>query len=108
MEKIYAIIFFHEDHVREIPYCPIVFILGLEGLSALIRKTEELIGVHGVKVCRSAQPVSLLLFSDDCFIFCEASIAEAGHFRYLSCFPEEKSRQQVNLAKSSVSFTETL
>jgi len=90
------------------PLSPYLFILGLEGLSALFGQAEVLGGIHGIKVCRNAPPVSLLLFADDCFAFCEASVAEAGHLKTILRIFEEISGQQVNLAKSSTSFTKNI
>ncbi|GAU48756.1 hypothetical protein TSUD_185510 [Trifolium subterraneum] len=34
--------------------------------------------LHGVRICRGAPEVSHLLFADDCFLFCRASVAEAA------------------------------
>lgn len=90
------------------PLSPYLFILGMEGLSALLRKAERDGQLHGIKVCRAAPPVSHLLFADDCFIFCEACIADAMALKNILGVFESISGQKVNIAKSSVSFTENM
>lgn len=64
--------------------------------------------MHGIKICITAPPVRLLLFVDDCFVFCEASIEETSYLRTLFGIFEEVSGQKVNLAKSSSSFSRNL
>ena len=46
---------------------PYLFIIGVEGLSSLIKKAELDGSLHGCKVCRGAPIVSHLLFADDSF-----------------------------------------
>jgi hypothetical protein len=61
------------------PLSPYLFILAIEGLSALIKKSIGRGEIHGIKICRGAPLVSHLLFADDRFLFCRASITEAAH-----------------------------
>lgn len=47
------------------PLSPYLFIIGAEGLSALIRYYEDRSWVRGVKICRKAPVISHMLFADD-------------------------------------------
>ncbi|GAU34295.1 hypothetical protein TSUD_20010 [Trifolium subterraneum] len=49
-----------------------------ECLTALIHQVVGRGDLHGVRICRGAPEVSHLLFTDDCFLFCRASVAEAA------------------------------
>ncbi|GAU45652.1 hypothetical protein TSUD_400890 [Trifolium subterraneum] len=51
---------------------------GRECLTALIHQAVGRGDLHGVRICRSAPEVSHLLFTDDCFLFCRANVAEAA------------------------------
>jgi len=50
---------------------PYLFILCIEGLSALLRYKEMRRNIHGVKVCRGSHILSHLLFVDDYFLLPE-------------------------------------
>ncbi|PNY09259.1 ribonuclease H [Trifolium pratense] len=50
------------------PLSPYLFILVVERLSALIKKSVASGDIHGVKICRGAPMVSQLLFVDNCFL----------------------------------------
>ncbi|GAU12879.1 hypothetical protein TSUD_73660 [Trifolium subterraneum] len=60
------------------PLSPYLFILVTECLTALIHQAVGRGDLHGVRICRGAPEVSHLLFADDCFLFCRASVAEAA------------------------------
>ncbi|GAU36753.1 hypothetical protein TSUD_318520 [Trifolium subterraneum] len=49
-----------------------------ECLTALIHQAVGRGDLHGVRICRGAPEVSHLLFADDCFLFCRASVAKAA------------------------------
>lgn len=55
------------------PLSPYLFIICVEGLSALIRRQERLGLLHGVEVARGALTVSHLFFIDDSFLFFKAT-----------------------------------
>ena len=57
---------------------PFFFILGLEILSRLIEKEENLGLLHGIKMASSCPFISHLLFADDVLIFSKANVNEAG------------------------------
>jgi len=56
------------------PLSPYLFIICVEGLSALIRKAEARGEINGVKICNNAPIISHLLFVDDCFLFFRANV----------------------------------
>lgn len=58
---------------------PYLYILCAEGLSELIKKYELVGELHGTRVCRLAPPINHLLFADDSFLFCKATLAEAHY-----------------------------
>lgn len=59
------------------PLSPYLFLFVAEGLSALIRRQEEMGTLHGVAVARGAPRVSHLFFADDSFLFFRANTLEA-------------------------------
>ncbi|GAU20296.1 hypothetical protein TSUD_337770 [Trifolium subterraneum] len=58
--------------------------------------------LHGVRICRGAPEVSHLLFANDCFLFCRASVAEVNELMRILHTYETTSGQEVNLVKSEV------
>lgn len=87
------------------PISPYLFILGLEGLSAMLSSAEVDNEFHGIKVCREAPAVSHLFFADDSFIFCKATIAEATKLNSILEGFAKASGQCINLQKSAISFS---
>ncbi|GAU12587.1 hypothetical protein TSUD_131970 [Trifolium subterraneum] len=73
-----------------------------ECLTALIHQTVGRGDFHGVRICRGAPEVSHLLFADDCFLFCRASVAEVNGLMKILHTYETTSGQEVNLVKSEV------
>ena len=53
-----------------------LFLLCAEGLSALLRKAMESQYLHGIFSCPNGVCISHLLFVDDSFIFCQATVEE--------------------------------
>jgi len=66
---------------------PYLFIICVEGLSALIRNSEARGEINGAKNCHNAPILSYLLFADDCFMFFRAnnsqSYEDEKYFQYL-------------------------
>ncbi|PNX62048.1 ribonuclease H, partial [Trifolium pratense] len=60
------------------PLSPYLFILVAEGLTSLIHQVVGRGDVHGARICRGAPEVSHILFADDCFLFCRASVVEVN------------------------------
>jgi hypothetical protein len=58
------------------PFFSYVFIICAEGFSSLIRDAEESGAISGIKVCREAPSVSLLLFAYDCVLFSKGKIVK--------------------------------
>jgi hypothetical protein len=84
------------------PLSPFLFILGMEGLSRLLDKEEQMGRVHGIKISRNSPPVSHLLYADDLLIFSKGTASEAASI--LNCLAKFSSwsGQQVNMDKSSL------
>lgn len=87
------------------PLSPYLCILCAEGLSAVMHKYEAQKLIQGIKVCRGVPTISHMLFADDSYVFCKASVNEANIVVRLLYSFEMASGQQVNLGKSSVFFS---
>lgn len=59
------------------PLSPYLFIMCAEGLSSLIRNYKNKLWIHGIKICRQAPSISHMLFMDDNYLYCKASVEEA-------------------------------
>ena len=55
---------------------PYLFLICVEGLSTLIKKSVENGVLHGVATCKSGPSISQLIFANDSLIFCRASKEE--------------------------------
>ncbi|KAH1113962.1 hypothetical protein J1N35_007340 [Gossypium stocksii] len=55
------------------PLSPYLFLFCGKGLFALMRLTSQERKILGAKVCRSAPPITHLMFADDCILFEEVS-----------------------------------
>lgn len=60
------------------PLSPYLFIIYVEGLSAMIRRYKTNKWIHGVKVCRKAPDITHMLFADDSYVFYRATRKEAS------------------------------
>lgn len=59
----------------------------------------------GVKVARSAPPISHMFFADDSYIFCKVNEESTAHVMQILHLFERASGQQINVDKSSVLFS---
>ena len=59
------------------PLSPYLFIVCIEGLSAMIRDLKARGALHGCSVCRNAPSISHLFFTDDSYLFFKSSLVEA-------------------------------
>ena len=88
-----------------VPLSPYLFLLCTEGLSSLIRKVVESQSLHGILSCTNRVCISHLLFADDSFIFCQATMEECHHLmNLLECY-ESASGQAINRQKTSIFFS---
>ena len=87
------------------PLSPYLFLLYVEGLSALIKRSVENGELEGLSVCRGGPTISHLFFADDSIIFGKASIEECINLQRLLVVYEHASRQQLNRAKTSLFFS---
>ncbi|CAA0840706.1 Uncharacterized mitochondrial protein AtMg01250 [Striga hermonthica] len=84
---------------------PYLFILCAERLSATLKKAETNGNLEGLKCSRNCPPISHLLFVDDSIVFSKATSVEAASIVNILNLYECASGQQVNLEKTTISFS---
>ncbi|RVW22630.1 DNA replication ATP-dependent helicase/nuclease DNA2 [Vitis vinifera] len=87
------------------PISPYLFILGMEVLSALIRRAVQGNFISGCRLRGRGDAeimVSHLLFADDTILFCEASKDQLTHLGWILAWFEVASGLRINLAKSEL------
>lgn len=83
---------------------PFLFLICVEGFSALLQRREERGALHGVRVAPGGLSASHLFFADDAVIFCRADEVEVQEvMTVLQCYAEA-SGQVINREKSSLFF----
>lgn len=87
------------------PLSPFLFLLCAEGLSSLIRLTEEENTLKGVKASQRGPAISHLLFADDCILFAEASERGAQSLKQILQEYKINSGQCLNYEKSTIFFS---
>uniref|UniRef100_A0A803P323 Reverse transcriptase domain-containing protein n=1 Tax=Cannabis sativa TaxID=3483 RepID=A0A803P323_CANSA len=87
------------------PLSPFLFILGSEVLSRLLLQAEFNGRLTGFKVCPQSPSISHLMFADDTFLFCKASLEEIDVLK--TCLQRYCmwSGQMINYSKSAVVFS---
>lgn len=90
------------------PLSPYLFVICAKGLSGLLRRSEALDQLHGIKICKEAPSIHHLLFADDRFLFARGSLEECVQIRQLLRAYEVVSDQAVNFEKSCVAFSTNL
>lgn len=87
------------------PLSPSLFIICVEGLSALIRNYETKKWLQGIRICRKVPTISHMLFADDNYLYCKAETGEAVKvMELLNCY-EKASGQRITRGKSTVFFS---
>ena len=87
-----------------VPLSPCLFLLCIEGFSAMIRKAKEQGIICGVLVTRLASRVSHLLLADHSVIFMGAFVQQCNILKNILKEYERVSRQLVNIEKYAVLF----
>ena len=87
------------------PISPYLFLLCVEGLSAMLQRDEFDTNLRGISVCRGAPRISHLLFADDCIVFCKASVDEGLKITTILEKYEKESGQKLNKEKTSLFFS---
>lgn len=87
------------------PLSSYLFLICIEGFTSLIHEYERRNLIQGIKVARGAPPISHMFFSDDCYIFCKASVDNSNRVLEMLQIFEKASGQQINAEKSTVFFS---
>ena len=86
------------------PISPYLFLLFVEGLTALLRKKEAVGLIRGLVVSRLAPSISHIFFVDDCIIFCRATMEECRQVATVLEVYEKESGQKLNREKNLAIF----
>ena len=86
------------------PLSPYLFLLCVEGLSALIHEAACNNQISGISICRGCLIITHLFFANDSLLFCKANTQEGKNLVEILGKYEATSGQKVNTDKSSVFF----
>ena len=86
------------------PLSPYLFLLCVEGLSALLKKVEENQSLKGVLSSKHGVRISHLLFANVSLLFCQATIDECRRLLELLSKYEGAFGQAINRQKTSLFF----
>ena len=87
------------------PISPYLFLICVEGLSAMLKKEEAIGHIKGISVCRGAPRISHLLFTDDSLVFCRATMEESNRVMKILEDYERDLGQKLNKEKTSLFFS---
>ncbi|XP_043706355.1 uncharacterized protein LOC122656002 [Telopea speciosissima] len=84
------------------PISPAIFILCSQALSAVIKKAEGEGNIKGVRVRHRSEPITHLLFADDCLLFSRVNLQEVNSLKDCLDLYCNATGQAINLKKSSL------
>ena len=87
------------------PLSPYLFVMGMEVLSALIRRAVDGGFISGCRIRgrgRTEMNISHLLFADDTIVFCEAKKEHLTYLSWILFWFKVASGLRINLAKSEI------
>ncbi|XP_062175976.1 uncharacterized protein LOC133881026 [Alnus glutinosa] len=87
------------------PLSPYLFLLVVEGLSAMLVKAEHDRLLTGVPISVRGVHLTHLFFADDSLLFCRANSDEWGNLMKVLEAYEAASGQKINIEKSSIFFS---
>jgi len=87
------------------PLSPYLFLLCTEGLSSLLRTTEQEGKITGVPIAYRGFKLSHLFFADDSLLFCRADFVEWGNLLQLLRLYEQASGQKLNNNKTTIFYS---
>ncbi|CAA7023536.1 unnamed protein product [Microthlaspi erraticum] len=87
------------------PLLPFIFFLCTEVLSGLFKKAQENGSMPGISVSRQSPKINHLLFADDTIFFSKTNPRSCETLCSILKKYEEASGQQINLQKSSITFS---
>ena len=89
------------------PLSPNLFLLCVEGLSALLQQAKRDRRITGVSICQGGPRISHLLFVDDSLLFYEANTEECTRLLEMLTTYERASGQVVNRDKTTLFFSKS-
>ncbi|XP_043705322.1 uncharacterized protein LOC122655168 [Telopea speciosissima] len=82
-----------------------IFILCSQALTAIIRHAESDGNLHGIRVRHRGDPITHLLFADDCLLFARVNLQEINCLKDCLDLYCKATGQSVNLQKSSFTYS---
>ena len=86
------------------PLLPFLFILCAEALVHTMNQVEVSGVISGMKIASGCPSVQHLLFADDSFFLCKATLTECGEFLRRLKLYGDSSGQMINFQKSAITF----
>ena len=93
---------------RSDPLSPYLFIICMEILSRLIQNKQSQGKLTGFKFSQNSPAISHLLFADDVFIFCKATLSEAHEVLDTLKQFSLITGQTINYSKSGVQYSQNI
>lgn len=90
------------------PLSPYIFIMCAEVFSSMLERAEEIQLIEGIKIARKAPPITHIFFADDSIIFSRADMKTMDAVMMIIKAYGGASGQQVNLAKTELSFSKNV